>query len=136
MSTLLELVKVLAEKLMEKEVILREDVIAVLGERQWDDGSEQDVGYAPLSGVDELLVTSATPNVVLTAPLTSGSSESFWKVGVAVGAARGEAALSALLRLPRAGCVLLLQPACHVVASRQAEPQPDARIARCVRARP
>mmetsp|Transcript_37452 Transcript_37452/g.117819 ORF Transcript_37452/g.117819 Transcript_37452/m.117819 type:complete len:641 (+) Transcript_37452:459-2381(+) len=52
-----ELVKVLAEKLMEKEVILREDVIAVLGERQWDDGSEQ-LGAGLLSG-DAAAATAA-----------------------------------------------------------------------------
>jgi len=34
-----ELARALAEKLLEKETILRDDVVAVLGERQWQDGA-------------------------------------------------------------------------------------------------
>ena len=43
----------------------------------WDDGAQQDVGYAPAGGGGELRVSSGTPNVELTPPLSAGSGVAF-----------------------------------------------------------
>ena len=45
----------------------------------WSDGLRQEVGYAPAQGLDELLVSSGTGNVIVRAPGSSGNSEGFWR---------------------------------------------------------
>ena len=52
----------------------------------WSDGSEQDIGNGPTVTIDEVDLEVESTNVATTAP--SGGGESFWRVGVAVGAVK------------------------------------------------
>ena len=49
----------------------------------WSDGTAQDVGVSPVSGVEEVGVVVGSSGVIATAPRANGS---FWELGVAVGA--------------------------------------------------
>ena len=52
----------------------------------WSDGASEDVGITPISGLDEMTLTSSSSNIVLHAPNSASNLESFWKVEVAVAA--------------------------------------------------
>ena len=49
----------------------------------WSDGAEQDVGYLPAAGVEEMSVSVSSSGVSTTAP---SGNQNFWQIGVAVGA--------------------------------------------------
>ena len=51
----------------------------------WSDGHEEDVGYSPAAGIEEMAVSSGSAGVSLVAP---SGSEHFWQMGVAVGAVK------------------------------------------------
>ena len=53
---------------------------------RFSDGATMDVGYAPVPGIEEMVVTTSNPNVVIISPYSSG--EDYWQLAAAVGAVR------------------------------------------------
>ena len=53
---------------------------------RFSDGATMDVGYAPVPGIEEMVVTTSNPNVVTISPYSSG--EDYWQLAAAVGAVR------------------------------------------------
>jgi hypothetical protein len=54
----------------------------------WSDGAVEPVGNRAWSQLDEITEPSSNANVFANAPLSSSNSETFWELGVAVGATR------------------------------------------------
>ena len=51
----------------------------------WSDGSTEDVGYAPAAGIESMHVTTSSSSISTAEPT---GSDSFWRLGVAVGAVK------------------------------------------------
>ena len=54
----------------------------------WSDGAVEPVGHKAWSLLDEISEPSPNANVVAYAPQSSSNGESFWRIGVAVGATK------------------------------------------------